>query len=181
MLSHELQLAFALFCVLMATVVGSQSTVAVEPVVISLWEGVAPGSEEFTGKEQTEQRGNDKVSDSWLTGTSQPTLTVVAPPEAERNGTAVVICPGGGYGGLAWDKEGLEIGQWFADMGVTSFVLKYRHGGGVHQHPVPLSDVQRAMRIVRSQAEEWKVRPRTHGRDRLLRGWASGFVGGHAF
>jgi acetyl esterase/lipase len=139
------------------------ATIAEEPIVITLWDGVAPGSEKFTGEEQAEERGDDNLPNAWITGVSKPTLTVVAPPEAERNGTAMVICPGGGYGGLAWDKEGLEIGQWLADRGVTTFVLKYRHGGGVHQHPVPLSDIQRAMRIVRSQADAWKIVPERVG------------------
>jgi acetyl esterase/lipase len=134
-------------------------TVAEETTVITLWDGVAPGSEQFVGKEQIEQRGDATLSNNWISGVSQPTLTVIAPPEAERNGTGIVICPGGGYGGLAWDKEGLEIAQWLADLGVTTFVLKYRHGGGVHRHPVPLSDVQRAMRVVRSQAAAWKIVP----------------------
>jgi acetyl esterase/lipase len=139
------------------------ASIAGEPVVISLWDGIAPGSEEFTGNEQVEQRDEGGPANAWVTGVSKPTLTVVAPPEEERNGTAVVICPGGGYGGLAFDKEGLEIAQWLADMGVASFVLKYRHGGGAHQHPVPLSDVQRAMRLVRSQADSWKIVPERVG------------------
>lgn len=137
--------------------------VAEEPVVISLWDGIAPGSEEFAGEEQVEQRGKAGLADGWVTGVSQPTLTVIAPSEEERNGTAVVICPGGGYGGLSWDKEGLEMGRWFADRGVTAFVLKYRHGGGAHRHPVPLADVQRAIRVVRSQADQWQVVPERVG------------------
>jgi acetyl esterase/lipase len=138
-------------------------SVAEEPTVITLWDGVAPGSEQFTGEEQSEQRSDGGRSDIWVTGVNKPTLTVVAPPEAERNGSAVVICPGGAYAGLSFDKEGLEIGQWFADMGITAFVLKYRHGGGVHQHPVPLSDIQRAVRLVRSQADQWKIVPERIG------------------
>jgi acetyl esterase/lipase len=136
---------------------------AEEPTVITLWDGVAPGSEQFQGNEESQQRSDGGLSDIWITGVSKPTLTVVAPPEEERNGTAVIICPGGGYGGLSFDKEGLEVGRWFADRGVTAFVLKYRHGGGVHQHPVPLSDVQRAVRLVRSQADEWKILPERVG------------------
>lgn len=139
------------------------SSVAQEPIVIPLWDGVAPGSNEFQGEEKVEQRDEGGLANAWITGVSRPTLTVIAPPEEERNGTAVVICPGGGYGGLSWDKEGREVGQWLADMGVTTFVLKYRHGGGVHQHPVPLTDIQQAVRVVRSQADAWKIVPERVG------------------
>jgi acetyl esterase/lipase len=138
-------------------------SIAEEPTVITLWDGMAPGSEKFTGEEKVDQRNEGGLANAWITGVSQPTLTVVAPQEDQRDGTAVIICPGGGYGGLSWDKEGREVGQWLADIGVTSFVLKYRHGGGVHQHPVPLSDVQRAVRLVRSQADQWKIVPERVG------------------
>ncbi len=140
--------------------------------VINLWEGDAPGSENFDGEEQTEERGTPELSSLWITDVSKPTLEVITPAAERRNGTAVVICPGGGYGGLSYVKEGTEIGNWLAELGITSFVLKYRHGGGVHQHPVPLSDIQRAMRLVRSQADKWQINPDKLG--------AMGFsAGGH--
>jgi acetyl esterase/lipase len=129
-----------------------------ETTVIDLWDGMAPGSENFSGEEQTEERGTPELSSLWISGVSKPTLTVIAPAADKRNGTAVVICPGGGYGGLSYVKEGAEIGEWLAKLGITSFVLKYRHGGGVHQHPVPLSDIQRAMRLVRSLSDKWQLR-----------------------
>lgn len=157
---HRILLALT-WVVAMSLVVSASS--AEESTVITLWDGVAPGSEQFTGEEQNQQRSDSGRSDIWVTGVSQPTLTVVAPPEEERNGTAVVICPGGAYAGLSFDKEGLEVGRWFADLGVTAFVLKYRHGGGVHQHPVPLSDIQQAVRLVRSQADQWKIMPERIG------------------
>jgi acetyl esterase/lipase len=156
--AYRLPLALALVTLAYVTMNNtSQTRAADEPIVIALWEGTAPGSEEFKSKEVSDERGTPEQSDLWIGRVSQPTLTVVAPFEYERNGTGVVICPGGGYSGLAFEKEGLEMGRWFAKQGVTAFVLKYRHGGGVHQHPVPLNDVRRAMRIVRSQAEQWKL------------------------
>lgn len=124
---------------------------AAEAQVINLWEGVATGSEEFVGEEHTEER-DPNLSTTWITGVSQPTLTIIPPVPGKQSQTAIVICPGGGYGGLSGSKEGTQIGEWLAQFGITSFVLKYRHGGGVHQHPVPLSDAQRAVRIVRSLA-----------------------------
>jgi len=73
-------------------------------------------------------------------------------------GAAIVICPGGGYGGLAWDYEGRDVAQWFASQGVAAFVLTYRHAPN-YRHPIPLGDAQRAIRTVRARAEEWKLDP----------------------
>jgi acetyl esterase/lipase len=77
----------------------------------------------------------------------------------EGNGAGIVVCPGGGYGGLAMDHEGKQIAEWLNSLGVSAFVLKYRHAGSGagYQHPIPLGDAQRAMRLVRSRAAEWKV------------------------
>jgi acetyl esterase/lipase len=75
------------------------------------------------------------------------------------NGTAVVVLPGGGYGGLAMDHEGKQIAEWLNAQGVTAFVLKYRMHGTGHMHPVPMMDGQRAVRLVRSRAKEWKIDP----------------------
>ncbi len=128
---------------------------------IPLWPGVAPGSEEFTGEEVHAKRDGNI---GWLTGVSRPTLTVYLPaahegPTQESLSAGVVICPGGGYFGLAIDHEGHALAQWFCDRGIAAGVLKYRCGGGVHQNPVPLSDAQRALRLMRSRAEAWKIDP----------------------
>ena len=122
---------------------------------IPLWDGVAPGSEGFTATEVTEERDQNGTPNRRISQVSKPTLTVFPASTEKTSKAAVVICPGGGYGGLSFDYEGIEMAEWFAKRGVTAFVLKYRHGGGVHQHPVPLQDVQRAMRIVRENASEF--------------------------
>lgn len=88
----------------------------------------------------------------------KPTLTVYLPPVEKANGTAVVICPGGGYGHLAVDHEGREIAEWLNAMGVAGFILRYRIAPRYH-HPAPLQDAQRAMRMVRARAKEWKIDP----------------------
>jgi acetyl esterase/lipase len=134
-----------------------------EPPVINVWENEFPESKAFAGEEKYDNRATGETTDIWVGGVSKPTLTVIAPPEFERNGTAIMICPGGAYGGLSFEKEGTEMAKFLNQYGVTCFVLKYRHGGGIHQHPVPLTDVQRAMRVVRSQASEWKVMPERIG------------------
>ena len=88
----------------------------------------------------------------------RPTLAIHL-PEAERaNGAAVVICPGGGYRGLAMSYEGIDVADWLNDHGVAAFVLKYRHKGTGYEHPAPLQDAQRAIRTVRARAEEFRVK-----------------------
>ena len=90
----------------------------------------------------------------------KPSITVYAAPVAQRNGCAVVVCPGGGYGHLAVGHEGRDIGNWFNTFGVTAFVLRYRIAPH-YRHPAPLQDAQRAIRYVRHHAKKWGVDP-TH-------------------
>jgi len=104
---------------------------------IRLWEGDAPGA---TGKEPKDI----------------PTLTPYLPAADKTSGTAIVVCPGGGYGGLA-GHEGEGYAKWLADNGISAFVLKYRLGSAGYRHPVMLNDVSRAIRLVRSRAAEWKL------------------------
>lgn len=77
----------------------------------------------------------------------------------EHTGAAVVICPGGGYGGLAKDHEGHQPAQWFNEQGVSAFVLHYRLGSQGHHYPTQLADVQRAIRWVRAHAEDYDLDP----------------------
>ena len=117
---------------------------AAEPKTQLLWPDGAPGAK------------GDKPED-------KPTLTAFLPEESKAVGTAVVICPGGGYGGLATDHEGKQIGEWLNSFGVAGFVLEYRHRGRGYGHPAPLQDAQRAIRTVRANAAAWKIDPRKIG------------------
>jgi acetyl esterase/lipase len=117
---------------------------ASEPKRELLWPAGAPGAK------------GDRPED-------KPTLTVYLPDESKAVGTAVVICPGGGYGGLAVDHEGKQIGEWLNSLGVAGFVLEYRHRGRGYGHPAPLEDAQRAIRTVRANAEKWKIDPKKIG------------------
>jgi acetyl esterase/lipase len=74
------------------------------------------------------------------------------------NGTAVIVCPGGGYGALAMDHEGVQIAKWLNSLGISAFVLKYRLGPKYH-HPAMIHDAQRAIRTVRSRAEAMHIQP----------------------
>ena len=118
----------------------SGPVLAAEPKVELLWPDGAPGA-----------KGN--------TPADKPTLTVWLPEDAKATGTAVVICPGGGYGALALDHEGKQIAAWFNSMGVAGFILEYRHRSKGYGHPAPLQDAQRAIRTVRARAADWKVDP----------------------
>lgn len=91
-----------------------------------------------------------------------PTLTAFLPKAESATGAAMIICPGGGYGGLA-PHEGEVYAMWLRDHGVTGFVLKYRLGSAGYRHPVMLQDVARAMRTVRANAADWKLDPKRIG------------------
>lgn len=92
----------------------------------------------------------------------KPSLTIYLPPSDKANGTAVVVCPGGGYGGLATGHEGKDPADWLNRHGIAAFVLRYRLGPRYH-HPAPMQDAQRALRIVRSRAKEWNLDPKRIG------------------
>ena len=88
----------------------------------------------------------------------KPTLTPYLLAPGRGAGTAVVVCPGGGYSHLAMDHEGDQVARWLNSLGVAAFVLKYRLGPKYH-HPVELGDAQRAIRTVRTRAAAFRVMP----------------------
>lgn len=85
-----------------------------------------------------------------------PTLTVYLPEASAATGAAIVICPGGGYAGLA-NHEGEHYARFLNELGIAGFVLKYRLGSAGYRHPAMLNDAARAVRTVRARAEDWKV------------------------
>ncbi len=107
-----------------------------------LWPGGAPGARGKTGRDV-------------------PTVTVYRAPTKTANGAAVVICPGGGYGGLAMDHEGHQVARWLNSIGVTGVILQYRHAP--YRHPYPLLDAQRALRFTRAHAQAWGIDPHRVG------------------
>ena len=86
----------------------------------------------------------------------QPSL--IPFPAKSPNGTAVIVCPGGGYSHLSMEKEGTDIARWLNSLNISAFVLKYRLGPRYH-HPAMLEDAQRAIRTVRSRAASFGARP----------------------
>lgn len=110
---------------------------------IWLWEGKAP----YTVGESS---------------TDQPNITVFRAPADKANGSAVIICPGGGYGTLSTAYEGKPVAEFFNNLGVTAFVLKYRLANKNQSealYPAPLVDAQRAIRFVRARAAEFGIDP----------------------
>ncbi|MBN8217153.1 MAG: alpha/beta hydrolase [Spirochaetes bacterium] len=118
---------------------------------IPLWPGL-PADEDIG-----EDRGTVHA-DRFLRTIGHPTVGVHLP--SAPNGTAIVICPGGGYGGVCIDKEGHDIARRLASWGVASLVLKYRLPGGVYvEPPLPLADAWRALRLAASRAPAWGIDP----------------------
>ena len=135
------------------------------PTVVKLWPNGAPGEKGDIGEEKDLSKPGDGSpggkSVIRLGNVSQPSITIFAPPADKANGTAVVVCPGGGYHILAWDLEGTEICDWLNSLGITGVLLKYRvpTREGLEKHTAPLQDVQRALGLVRSRAQEWHLNP----------------------
>jgi acetyl esterase/lipase len=110
---------------------------------LRLWEGAAPGA--------LGEADHDV-----------PTLTWWPAKQAAGATAALVVCPGGGYGALA-DHEGTDYARWLNTQGISAFVLRYRLGSKGYRHPVMGGDVQRAVRLVRHEAEKFSVDPRRVG------------------
>jgi acetyl esterase/lipase len=117
--------------------------------VINLWPEGVPGLKADLPPETLVNGGAAHVH--------SPTLTVWPAPADKANGTAVVICPGGGYTHLSMENEGAAAARWLNSLGVAAFVLKYRLGD--YGQPAPLQDVLRALRLVRAQAAAFGVKP----------------------
>ena len=123
--------------------------------VIELWDNGIPN----TIKSEDYQEFHDEKMDR-IGNVSIPTVTVFIPEKP--NGTAVVICPGGGYQFLAINKEGYKTAEWFNSMGITAFVLKYRlPNDKIMENKTigPLQDVQESVRFIRRNASKWNLNP----------------------
>ena len=147
----------------------SVSGFAAEPIVVDLWPGKTPGDIGIKGQETSRIHQSPLVGPTKLiTNVTKPTLTIYAPPPEKNNGTAMVICPGGGYWDLYWELEGEEVAAWLNSVGMTGIILKYRcprRPGEVKGEPPlgPQLDAQRAVRVVRGRAAEWGIDPNRVG------------------
>jgi len=133
-----------------------------DPVeTIDLWPKGAPGAPATLPVETVKERSKDKAfNDRYVFGISRPRMAVFRP--TRPTGAAVLITPGGGYNWVVIDKEGYEMARLLADRGVTAFVLFYRlpHEGWAAGPDTPLSDAQRAMRLIRHRAKSYGVDPK---------------------
>src|SRR6185369_6823027 len=145
------------------------------PEVIDVWPGVPPDEPAGLGPERVRMspaldRKQVEVTEStrMVTDVTKPTLTVYRAAKDRNTGTAMLICPGGGYWNLYWELEGEEVARWLNTLGVTGIILKYR----VPRRPDEpkgeparraLQDAQRAVRVVRARAKEWGIDPERIG------------------
>lgn len=135
-----------------------EATLPATSVVVPLWPGGPEESRGLHEAEEIKERGSPNDHDRIVRNITVPDLEIFRSPHP--NGCGIVIIPGGGYYYETMDKEGRDVARWFNSIGVTAFVLKYRlpntdtHRFGTE---IPLRDAQRALRLVRSHAEEWRV------------------------
>lgn len=130
--------------------------------IIEVWNGKVPGSI----KDPNYKQVVDSLYYIKLRNISKPTIEVY-PASADKNsGTAVVVCPGGGYYGVSFLSEGVEVAKWLNDLGITAVVLHYRLPNDAimkNKSIAPLQDGQEAIRIVRRNAKEWGIDPHKIG------------------
>ena len=124
------------------------------PLVIPLWEKGAPGFE-------NRRNEPEEAKDYYVKNIHNPSIAVYFPPKEIANGTAVVICPGGGHRLLVYNSEGVDPALYFNKLGITAIVLKYRLAREPNSPYLldrePKMDAYRAMRIVRSHARDWNL------------------------
>lgn len=143
------------------------------PSKVELWPGVIPGAEQVPGAETEALRSEHLIAGKpWraLTNITKPSIEIFE-PKGKRNGTAIVVIPGGGFEVLAIDLEGTETCAWVTSIGATCVLLEYRvpsrpYDWRSHSRPddfttplLGLEDAQRAIRIVRAHASQWRINP----------------------
>ena len=149
----------ALLTLLVVLAVSSLHAAAPKPDrVVKLWEGKAPGDFTVPGPETiTEPKPTDKTPILRLTNIAEPRLEFYLP--AKKNGAAVIIVPGGGFGILASGHEGSDLAEWFRDRGFVAAVLQHRCPTNKLSKPseLPAQDTQRAVSLLRAKAAEFGV------------------------
>jgi endo-1,4-beta-xylanase len=134
---------------------------------IHLYPNGAPGSEARASEPEKVEPANADHASLHIWNIHNPSITVYLPAKEKNTGTAFIVCPGGGHRYLAFDFEGTEVATWLSENGIAAFILKYRlarEENSTYKVEVEaLSDVQRAIRTVRSRADEWNVNPQRIG------------------
>ncbi len=126
------------------------------PTAVPLWPQGAPGSESRAAEPE-------KVEGANVCNIHNPTLTPYLPEASKATGTGVIICPGGGHSKLCLGHEGYALAEWFRERGIAAFVLKYRlareKGSTYTIQDHAMADARRALRLIRSRAADWQVKP----------------------
>jgi acetyl esterase/lipase len=140
-----------------------------EPKILPLWPGAAPGSENWNYEEWERVGPQDEIKR--IHNVTHPTLTLYLPDSSVATGTAIIVCPGGGFRYLAFNHEGTDVAEWLNSLGVAAFVLKYRVARTSETPekdtptreeirnviPSAVADGQQAIRIVRSHVADWGI------------------------
>ncbi len=152
-----LPIVLRLFLPGMILFAGTAPSIQAQDLVLPLWPADSiPGQTCKTVEEHT------KTDVLHIRRVSEPVITVFLPSPSMATHQAVVICPGGGYSNLAFDKEGTDVAGWLNSIGIAGIVLKYRLPDPSCQdepHRIPLLDAQRAIRLTRQHAAEWNIDP----------------------
>ena len=159
--------------------------ITAETEIISIWPGVAPGSEEWTHQElDTVSPGPDRSA--IVRNVVRPSLTPYLPDPSVATGTAVIVCPGGAFHFLAIEHEGTDVARWLAERGIAAFVLRYRlvqtpesvedyqrhmqetdrerrREATARVQPLAIADGRQALHVVRERAAAWKLVPERVG------------------
>lgn len=152
------QMVVVLICLFVTT-----NSLSGQSKIIDLWDGKVPGAIPNINFKQAIDSDDNWTKMRFVTN---PSLDMYPAPMGKATGTAVIICPGGAYWGLAIDHEGVQVAKWLNSLGVTAFVLKYRlPDNSIMENKSigPMQDGQRAIRLVRSRAKEWGVDPNKIG------------------
>ena len=131
--------------------------------VIELWNGKIPGAIPNSAYKQVVDTTTGWIDKKFII---DPSLDMYPAPFEKATGTAVIICPGGAYWGLAIKHEGIQVAKWLNSLGITAFVLKYRLPDDSimkNKSIGSMQDGQKAIRIVRNRAKEWGIDPNKIG------------------
>lgn len=148
-------------CLAVVGITGSFAAMTADPnpLILPLWNGTPPNAQPAGKAPERVREG----AITWVRHVQTPSIEVRLPARGNATGQAVVVCPGGGYGGLAYDWEGSDFAGWLNSRGIAAVILSYRlpvDGDVAHQKWLcPLLDAQRAIRLTRAHAADWGINP----------------------
>jgi acetyl esterase/lipase len=156
--SYLKQTMLAFLCLIATT-----GNLSGQSMIINLWNGKIPGAIRNDNFKQSVDSADNWIKMRFVT---DPFVDMYPAPAEKATGTAVIICPGGAYWGIAIEHEGAQVAKWLNSLGITAFVLKYRLPDNtimVNKSIGPMQDGQRAISLVRQRAKEWGIDPHKIG------------------